>query len=592
MEVLYMKKKMGPVIAGLFLIIVIILILVISKKIEKYIPSEEMADLGEYYGVTSDEDVAVVWNQELSDIIVKKFDGQIYLTLDQLKDRLNDRFYYDRNEQLLIYTTAETNIKAYAGKSEYYIGNEATAVPYEIVKTVDGEIYVALDYIQKYTDLAYELVEKPNRLILWTDFDTGEPVSIKKETQLRVKGGIKSPILKELEKDEELILLEQMDDWSKLMTMDGIIGYAKNKHITFDDASLVPKEETLTHSYEGETFTHNLLEEPVNLLWHQVVYQEANSRIASVLASSKGVNVVAPTWFYLNDNEGNIADKASSNYVSICHEQGVKVWGLVSNLENKEADTSYVLSHTTTRENLVHQILTKALQYNLDGVNLDFESIDSAVGDDYIQFVRELSLKCRANNLILSVDNYVPTEYTAFYDRTEQANYADYIVIMAYDEHYSGSGEGSVASIDYVKNGVKNTIAQSVPAEQIILGVPFYTRLWKEVPKEDESDTVESASADYVGYELSSESLGMAETRRRVEANGATMNWLDDMCQYYAQYEHDGATYKVWMEDAKSIEKKLEVMTDNKLAGAAFWKAGLETADVWDVIVAAMQKLQ
>ena len=177
MEVLYMKKKMGPVIAGLFLIIVIILILVISKKIEKYIPSEEMADLGEYYGVTSDEDVAVVWNQELSDIIVKKFDGQIYLTLDQLKDRLNDRFYYDRNEQLLIYTTAETNIKAYAGKSEYYIGNEATAVPYEIVKTVDGEIYVALDYIQKYTDLAYELVEKPNRLILWTDFDTEKGTS-------------------------------------------------------------------------------------------------------------------------------------------------------------------------------------------------------------------------------------------------------------------------------------------------------------------------------------------------------------------------------------------------------------------------------
>lgn len=581
-----MRKKAGPVIAALLLIVVIGLILVIGKKIENYIPSEEVQDLKEYFGIEAPDDVAVIRDQKFSDIKAKCLDGTIYLDFDTVHDQFNSRFYWDENEKLLRYTTAEDLVTVYAGKKDYYIGNDVTKESYEIVKTEGDTVYVALDFVKKYTDLGYELYTDPYRIVLTTKWQglCGR-TTVARDTELRVKGGIKSPILTELEKGTEVIVLESMDEWCKVSTVDGIIGYVKNKTLSGEGKQADFREDQLPpHSYAGETFTHHLLDEPVKLLWHQTMNADANARIATVLANSKDVNVISPTWFYLNDNEGNLADAASKDYVNYCHEQGVKVWGLVSNLENPEVDSTYVLTHTSVRENLVNQIIAKALNYNLDGVNVDFEALSGAVGDGYIQFIRELSLKCDDNGLVLSVDNYVPSAYTQFYNRAEQANYADYIIVMAYDEHYSGSDEGSVASIGFVEKGAKDTLAQGVPAEQLVLGMPFYTRIWSETPKEDAGDSAEAAAEDYVDYELSCETASMAEARKRIDANGAQITWLDDCGQNYAQYENAGVTYKIWLEDAQSLDLKLKVMKELNLAGAAFWKAGMETADVWDTI--------
>ena len=518
-----MRKKAGPVIAALLLIVVIGLILVIGKKIENYIPSEEVQDLKEYFGIEAPDDVAVIRDQKFSDIKAKCLDGTIYLDFDTVHDQFNSRFYWDENEKLLRYTTAEDLVTVYAGKKDYYIGNDVTKESYEIVKTEGDTVYVALDFVKKYTDLGYELYTDPYRIVLTTKWQglCGR-TTVARDTELRVKGGIKSPILTELEKGTEVIVLESMDEWCKVSTVDGIIGYVKNKTLSGEGEQADFREDQLPpHSYAGETFTHHLLDEPVKLLWHQTMNADANARIATVLANSKDVNVISPTWFYLNDNEGNLADAASKDYVNYCHEQGVKVWGLVSNLENPEVDSTYVLTHTSVRENLVNQIIAKALNYNLDGVNVDFEALSGAVGDGYIQFIRELSLKCDDNGLVLSVDNYVPSAYTQFYNRAEQANYADYIIVMAYDEHYSGSDEGSVASIGFVEKGAKDTLAQGVPAEQLVLGMPFYTRIWSETPKEDAGDSAEAAAEDYVDYELSCETASMAEARKRIDANGA-----------------------------------------------------------------------
>lgn len=581
-----MRKKAGPVIAALLLIVVIGLILVIGKKIENYIPSEEVQDLKEYFGIEAPDDVAVIRDQKFSDIKAKCLDGTIYLDFDTVHDQFNSRFYWDENEKLLRYTTAEDLVTVYAGKKDYYIGNDVTKESYEIVKTEGDTVYVALDFVKKYTDLGYELYTDPYRIVLTTKWQglCGR-TTVARDTELRVKGGIKSPILTELEKGTEVIVLESMDEWCKVSTVDGIIGYVKNKTLSGEGEQADFSEDQLPpHSYAGETFTHHLLDEPVKLLWHQTMNADANARIATVLANSKDVNVISPTWFYLNDNEGNLADAASKDYVNYCHEQGVKVWGLVSNLENPEVDSTYVLTHTSVRENLVNQIIAKALNYNLDGVNVDFEALSGAVGDGYIQFIRELSLKCDDNGLVLSVDNYVPSAYTQFYNRAEQANYADYIIVMAYDEHYSGSDEGSVASIGFVEKGAKDTLAQGVPAEQLVLGMPFYTRIWSETPKEDAGDSAEAAAEDYVDYELSCETASMAEARKRIDANGAQITWLDDCGQNYAQYKNAGVTYKIWLEDAQSLDLKLKVMKELNLAGAAFWKAGMETADVWDTI--------
>ena len=302
-------------------------------------------------------------------------------------------------------------------------------------------------------------------------------------------------------------------------------------------------------------------------------------RSASILESSKGINVLSPTWFYLNDNEGNLVSFADSSYVNYCHNHNVEVWALVNNLENQEVDTAYVLSHTSTRQNLVNQLISAAIQYNLDGINLDFESLNAEkVGDSYIQFVRELSLKCANNGIVLSVDNYVPSAYTQFYDRAEQALFADYVIIMGYDEHYAGCEEaGSVASLNWVKEAVTNTLKE-VPADQIILGMPFYTRIWELTPSEEEAQ-------DYVIYDVSSKAYGMSSAWKQVNNHGAETTWLADCGQYYAEYTEGDSIFQVWLEDTTSMEERLKVMDENHLAGAAYWKLGFETNEIWDTII-------
>jgi spore germination protein YaaH len=296
------------------------------------------------------------------------------------------------------------------------------------------------------------------------------------------------------------------------------------------------------------------------------------------------VNVISPTWFYLNDNNGNLANLASIDYVNYCHSQGVEVWALVSNLENKDADSAEVLTHTSKRQNLVNQIVSMAIQYNLDGINLDFESLNQGdVGDAYIEFVRELSIKCANNGIVLSIDNYVPTEYTAFYQRAEQANFADYVVIMGYDEHYVGSDEGSVSSLNWVKQGVDDTLKE-VPAEQVILGMPFYTRVWALTP-ENAEDADEGTD---ITYKVTSQAYGMRSASNLLSSYGATKTWLEDCGQNYAEFKDGDTLYKVWLEDSASAEERLKLMNEKELAGASFWKLGFETSDIWDTIIKYM----
>lgn len=572
-----MKKKIVPVLTAGALILVIILILILSQIIEKYTPSKEHEELTEYYNISSDDDVALILNHKVLEDKGKWIDDTIYLDIDTVQNYLNSRFYWDSNENKLLYVTANDLVSADAGSADYYVTKTKNTFSHTIVKVDTTTAYVALDFVAQYTNLTYEQLDEPNRVILTSEFGDYETTNVKRNTQIRHKGGIKSPIVADVTKGTTLTLLETGDTWSKVMTEDGIIGYIKNKMISGITTA------TLTSDFTEEAHAHITKDFKINMGWHQVTNQTANSQVASVISATKGLNVISPTWFYLNDNNGGIASLASSEYVTYCHQNGVEVWALVSNLENSDVNTSEVLTYTSRRETLINNLISSAIQYNLDGINVDFESLNaSEVGDSYIEFIRELSLKCANNGIVLSVDNYVPSDYTAFYDREEQAAFADYIVIMAYDEHYAGSEEeGSVASIGFVTNGVTDTLKE-VPASQTILGVPFYTRVWSLTPTED---STESEDDSYVLYSLDSYAAGMKEVQNLISANGAAATWSDEDGQYYVEYENDGVTYKIWVEDATSIEEKLNVMKENDLAGASFWKLGLEDSTIWDTII-------
>lgn len=575
-----MRKKIIPVLAVLILIFVMLLVAFVGKKVKQYLPGKEEQDLTEYFGIEQEGEIPIELNRALTEEKAMEKDGTVYLNFEFVHDVLNDRFYWDANENVLLYTTAANVIKAYADSKDFFMGKAKDSKQYKIVLIDADQAYVALDFVAEYTNLTYERFENPDRILLQSEWGTVTNVKIKRDTQLRVKGGIKSKILKELEKGDVVIKLEAMEEWTKVATKDGLIGFVRNKRLGEET------EETESHSFAEESFQHLTKDTQINMAWHQVTTAEGNGNIANVLQNTKGINVISPTWFYLNDNEGNIANIGSTDYVKYCHENGIEVWGLVSNLVNKDVSTAEILTHTSKRENLTNQILAAAIQYDLDGINVDLEELDATVGEGFIQFIRELSLKCEGNGIVLSVDNYVPSGYTKFYDREEQAVFADYLVIMAYDEHYAGSDEGSVSSIGFVRDAADAMIEEEhVPAGQVILGLPFYTRVWAETPKDTDGADVEAASEDYVPYELSSEAVSMDEAERRMTANGAEKTWLADMGQYYTQYENGGVTYKIWLEDATSLEEKLKVMEEHGFAGASFWKLGLENVSVWDTVI-------
>lgn len=564
------RQKMFLVVAVVVLVIIIALITVLTAVVKRYSPSREQTDYASFYQLDSDEDIMICVNHTVLEQTGLLADGEVYLPFEVVSDYINDRFFWDGTEQILRYTLPDGIVNVSGETAEYMIGRSSDTFESTILHIQGDQMYLSLSFIEQYTDIRSDFFENPNRVVISDEWGTVDYTEVKRGTEVREKGGIKSPVLTEVKRGDLVTVLEKMDSWSEICTEDGFVGYVKNSALGGTQSVLYESE------YTEPEFQHITSDHMINMAWHQVTNQTANGQVSSVLSATRGVNVISPTWFALSDNEGGISSLANSDYVSYCHENGVEVWALVSNFENDGIDTAQVLNVTSHRDALVNNLVSEAIRYSLDGINVDFEMLDEETAPGFLQFIRELSLRCEGNDLVLSVDNYSPASYNAFYDRQEQAVFADYIVLMAYDEHYNGSDEGSVASLGFVSQGVADTL-EEVPSDQLILGIPFYTRLWKLTPDDSEA-----------GYSVSSEALGMSETESRVAANGATFQWLEAEGQYYAEYEYEGSTYKVWLEDQNSIEKKLEVMQSNGLAGASFWRLGYEKNTVWDTIAEYM----
>ncbi|MDD6353618.1 MAG: glycosyl hydrolase family 18 protein [Lachnospiraceae bacterium] len=573
-----MKKKILPAAIIVGLIILILGIIGISSLIRKYTPTKKTEDLNKYFNISSEDESALIVDNTVSDSKAKLIDGKIYVDYNFVHDSLNSRFYWDANENVLLYTTAADIVSAAADSSTYTVTKQANDFGYPIVKATSSSALIALDYVKQFSNITYKSYDKPSRTVITTSWGKIETASTAKSTQLRVKGGIKSPILKQVKKGESLTILEKGTKWDKAASKDGIVGYIKAS--TLSD---IKTTELKNNDYTEEAFTHIKKDKDICLAWHQITNKSSNSKVANVISSTKGVNVMSPTWFYLNDNNGGLADLASKDYVNYCHSQGIEVWGLFSNLENKNVDAASVLTHTSTRTTLINQIMSAAFNYELDGVNIDFENITKeAYGDSYIEFIRELAIKCHNNGISLSVDVTVPASYNKFFNRADMANFADYVIIMGYDEHYNGSDAGSVASLPWVTTGLNDTLKE-VPADQVILGMPLYTRIWELTPKD--ADNPVTDTADQSQYNITSSVYGMDAAAAQVSGNNATASPDEETGQNYAEWNANNKLYKVWLEDNTSLEKRLELVDKNKLAGAAFWKLGFENSSIWDIVI-------
>lgn len=550
-----MKKKL-PVIIAVVLIIVIIAITAGTKILERFSYSKERMDLNAYYGLETGEDVALVLNNEIKEEKGKLLEGRCYLDLDTVHEYLNDRFYADYNEGLLLYTTPDSIIRAEAG-----VSGEEGYIPAFLD---NGIMYVALDYVKKFTNFSYTLYQEPNRAVLTTIWNEHQAAEIGKDTAVRYQGGVKSDILTDMTAGDKVVILEEMENWSKVATEDGFLGYVENKRLKNQHSeTLIPVTD-----YQEPEYTSIRRDYKINLGWHQVTSESANSTLESVLEGITGMNVISPTWFFLSDDDGNFVSIGSTDYVNKAHSRGLEVWALLDNF-TYDVNTKEILSYTSKRAKLIEGLVNEALALGVDGINVDLEQVSSEAGEDYVEFLRELSISCRANNLVLSVDNYVPKNYNAHYDWKEQGKVADYVIIMGYDEHYGGSQEpGSVASIGYVEEGI-STMVQSVPPEKVINAVPFYTRIWETS-----------------GGEVKSQAVGMSAVQKFLSDRNIEAVWDEDTCQNYAEVQDGDSFYQVWIEDARSLEVKMNIMKSYNIGGVAAWKLGYEKGhpEVWDVL--------
>lgn len=559
-----MKKKIIPIVIAIVLIIIIGGVTFGSRILEKYSYSKERADLNAYYGITGSQEAAIVLQDEIVEEKARISDGICYLDMATIHKYLNDRFYVDEGEGLLLYTLPEDIVRNSIGSSVKETAQGSEELGYTAAIWEGDTLYVALDYIKQYTNFSYQLFTDPYRIQLTTEWPSYEVASISKNTQVRVKGGVKSEILTDVQKGDQVSVLEQMETWSKVKTADSVIGYVENKRLT----GIRSEQPIPVTDYQEPEYTSLTRDHKINLGWHVVASAGGNDTFNSVTANAENLNVISPTWFKLCDNEGGYTSFASADYVQKAHDRGLEVWALIENIEYKDSISMYeILSSTTIRQKLIDSLMNDLITYGIDGINVDFEQLSMDCGEHFVEFIRELSAACRKNGKVLSVDNYVPRDFNDYYDRKEQGIVADYVIVMGYDEHYAGSKEaGSVASIDYVEDGIAQTVKE-VPAEKVINAIPFYTRIWETT-----------------GDGISSQAVDMATAELFISNHGITAEWDETTCQNYGEYTSGDSRYQVWLEDADSIKVKLNVMENYGIGGVAEWRLGFEKPEIWDVI--------
>lgn len=557
-----MKKKMMPVLTVIGLIILVLLAGVITMAVKRYSPSKEKMDGKEYFRLNGEDEAALVVDKELAEEKVKMIDGRYYVEDAVVGKYINSRFYWDEKQKLMLYTLPTEEFQIHPDSQEYQTSQGTQNKDYVILKSQGDDYYLDLEFIKEYSDIESTVYEDPARVIIRTEWGETQMVTVIEDSQIRKKGGIKSTIVDEVKKGERLYLAEEMDTWSKVSTEDGYTGYIKKEVISKPESVQTAREDTQPE------YTSIRKDYKINMAWHQVTSAEGNQMLAQVLANTQGLNTISPTWFSVTDNSGTVSSLASVDYVNQAHSMGLEVWGLIDNFSSS-ADTLTFLSDTQARANIINQLMAQADAVGLDGINLDFESITEEQGPHYVQFIRELSIACRNKGLVFSIDNPVPMPYTTHYNRKEQGIVADYVIVMGYDEHHSNDTEaGSVASLEFVKNGIVETLKE-VPAEKVINAIPFYTRVWIE---------------PFGGGNLTSEVLGMDGTTNYIAEKGMETYWDEKAGQTVATLEGDDGLYSIWVEDEKSIAEKMKLIQEHQLAGAAQWKLGFERASIWPVI--------
>lgn len=561
--------------AALLIIIIVVIVaagvggIVYAKK---FAPTKETVNLNKYYNLegftkedgtevseAAEDEIAIVLEDEITQERALLKDGHAYIRYSYVRNNVDSRFYYDSINKKLIVTNALQTVTSDVGQSGYSVDGESKSTDYPVTIETDDTIYICADFMDEFSSAKSTVYEGPRRLMITHETGTFKVAQAKKNTQIRIRGGNKSEVVSQLAKGAKVTVLEDLDNWLEVVDETGYIGYVK--------ASALGKvtEETRESDYNEPEYTHIKFDGKINMAWQAVYAYGGDADIAELTQSADSINVVSPRWYALEDTEGTVGIFSHTDYVEYAHEQGWKVWAMMDDVSNEYVTA--VLSDTNKRQTVINTVVEDAMKEGVDGLNVDYERISSENGEDYIQFIRELSIVCRRNGIVLSVDNYTPYSYNACYHIAEQNQAVDYMVVMAYDD-YLGTGEvGPNSSLTFLADVMETTLKQ-VDEDRLVIALPFYTRFW----------------IDRGEGNVEHEEHGMSDARTIVANYGASFTWDSTEGLNYAEYESDGATVKVWLEDADSIAAKLEFLKSYDIAGLSWWRLGQETYDVWEKI--------
>ncbi len=569
-----MRKRIAVLAAA------VLVIFAAALGIYRFMPTSKKMSADPYFGF-SDETAEPTFGEENESVAAVIVDGvlmperalvssngEIYIDYTLVQRELNSRFYWDDSEGVMLFTTPEELFEIGTDTSSYTIDQEDYDAGYEIVRTASAGLFFSAQFLQQYSDLTcafYEAgKETPARLVITLGSEEVKTAEITRNCKLRILGGIKSPVLTDLNQEQPVTVLTQMEHWTQVTTADGYTGYVRNRYLS-------DIEETVTETTYAPEYTSLHLDERVNLAWHEINYEEMNMDLTEDFSQVSGVNVLSPTWYYLSDNDGNVLSYADADYIEEAHEAGCQVWPLISNFSS-DVSTTTVLQTRWARRSVEHYLVDQALELGFDGINIDFEGIAEEAGYAYVQFLRELSILCRVNDILLSVDIPTPYSFNTYYNRKELGIVCDYVIMMGYDEHYVGSDVGSVASLSFEEDGIAATL-EDVPAEKLISGIPFYSRIWS---------TITYTGGD---VEVSSEIVSMDAAQELLAELGVESTYDEESGQNYAEWtDEDGVFCQIWLEDETSVKERAALAATYDLGGIAEWRLGQESADVWEII--------
>lgn len=384
---------------------------------------------------------------------------------------------------------------------------------------------------------------------------------------LRAGKSIHTPILADMKPGTKLRIMENADDWYYVQLYNGYTGFVKKEDTVPGESRNVPELEPVLSPAKEKWSSKK-----INMTW-EAVYQVAPN--PSSIGKLPGVNVVSPTWFSLVDGSGSVKSKADPAYVKWAHGQGMQVWGLFNNSFEPDL-TSEALSSFENRMTTILQMLHYAKLYDLDGINIDYENVHTKDGPNLTQFMRELRPLALEYGLVVSIDVTPKSNsemWSAFLDRRALSQAVDYIIVMAYDEHWAASPvSGSVASLPWTRSSVTRILEEDeVPADQLILGIPLYTRVWTETVKDGQT-------------EVKSKAIGMKKAQDIIKEKKLTPVLSEETGQNYVEYKEDGALNRIWLEDAESLSRRVELAKSLDLAGVATWTRGFASEQAWEVL--------